>query len=672
NSLLILARMLTANNEGNLTPEQVESAQIVYNGGIDLLNLINDILDLSKVEAGKLELHFAPMSPQGLVTAIEKQFAHVAEDKGLAFQVSVANDMPDTIETDQQRVQQIIKNLLSNAFKFTEQGSIRLDIYRPQPNIDLRRSGLDLAQAIAISVTDTGIGMTPEQQKIVFEAFQQADGSTSRQYGGTGLGLSISRELATKLGGQIELVSAKGKGSSFTLYLPIARSTAQKPRRQTEELLLNGGQEAPAKISTPALPSPPSPLAKAPARPMAPPLADDRDNLQAGDQLLLIIEDDLEFAKLVFRYAHKKNFKCLVAGDGETGLYLAQTYKIDAIILDLMLPGISGWQVLDTLKNNPDTRHIPVHIMSALDEDLDAYKRGAIGFLTKPVGQEVLNDSFQRIEQFIARKIKSLLLVEDDANLRKSVWKLLEGQDVAISEASLGQSALEQLASQHFDCMILDLTLPDMSGFELLNRLDTDETLSKCPVIVYTGKALTEEEHHELLKFADSVIVKGVKSPERLLDETALFLHRIIANMPEEKQRTIKRLYDNEALLVGKQILIVDDDARNAFALSKLLADKGLKAHIASNGQKALDLLDKTPVDLVLMDIMMPGIDGYEVTRRIRTQQQFRSLPILALTAKAMSGDREKCIAVGASDYLSKPIDPDRLFSMLRVWLNRE
>jgi tubulin-specific chaperone A len=673
NSLLILARMLAQNKEGNLTPEQVESAQIMYSGGVDLLNLINDILDLSKVEAGKLELHFAPMSLERLVTTLRSQFTPVAEDKGLMFEITLADDVPDTIETDPQRVQQILKNLLSNAFKFTEHGSVCLEFCRPQPNVDLSKSGLDPTRAIAIRVTDTGIGMTPEQQGVVFEAFQQADGSTSRQYGGTGLGLSISRELVMKLGGQVELLSEKGQGSAFTLYLPIERSAVQGPEDKIVEVTPGGDPKAPAKPSTPPPPPlPPAPTEAAP-QPVAPTfLPDDRDDLQEGDRRLLIIEDDPEFAKLVFIYAHKKNFKCLVAGDGETGLHLARTYKADAIILDLYLPGISGWEVLDALKNDPDTRHIPVHIMSALNEDLDAYKRGAMGFLTKPISLDDMDKSFQRMEQFISRKIKTLLLVEDDTNLRKSVRKLLEGNDIAISEASLGQAALEQLAAQHFDCMILDLSLPDMSGFELLNRMDGDDSLPKCPVIVYTGKALTEEENRELLRYADSVIVKGVKSPERLLDETALFLHRVIANMPEEKQRTIKRLYDNEAMLEGKEVLIVDDDARNAFALSKLLADKGLKVHIVPSGQKALELLDKTPVDLVLMDIMMPGMDGYEATQRIRAQQRFHSLPILALTAKAMKGDREKCIAAGANDYLSKPIDADRLFSMLRVWLNKE
>ena len=663
NSLLILAGMLAKNEQGNLTPDQVESAQIIYSGGADLLNLINEILDLSKVEAGRMEFRFSPMSLARLVSTMRLQFTHVAESKDIEFKITLAEDMPDAIVTDQQRVEQIVKNLLSNAFKFTEKGHVHLSIYRPRSEVDLSKSGLDPAHAVAISVTDTGIGMTPEQQRIVFEAFQQADGSTSRQYGGTGLGLTISRELATRLGGQIDLASEFGKGSTFTLYLPFKQSHATEPEGNAGTTVAHPpARERPAPPSTPV----------APPRPEVPSLPDDRDNLRPDDRVLLVIEDDDKFAKVVYDFAHKKGWKCLVAGDGETGLKLVKQHKANAIVLDLNLPRMSGWQVLDTLKTDPDTRHIPVHIMSVADENLDAYKRGAMGFLTKPATPEELDDAFQDIQEFGNRKIKSLLIVEDDENSRKSIRKLLEGSDVTISEAGLGHTALERLASQHFDCMILDLTLPDMSGFELLGRMHGNETMPKCPVIVYTGKALTEEENRELLKYADSVIVKGVKSPERLLDETALFLHRVIANLPEDKQRTIRQLHDREAVLVDKQILVVDDDARNAFALSKLLADKGLKVHIAPNGQKALELLDQTPVDLVLMDIMLPGMDGYEVTKRIRDLPRFRHLPILALTAKAMKGDHEKCIAAGASDYLSKPVDAERLFSMLRVWLSKE
>jgi CheY-like chemotaxis protein len=466
--------------------------------------------------------------------------------------------------------------------------------------------------------------------------------------------------MIAKLGGYIGVQSEPGQGSAFTLYLPVKA----------------GGEALPTPIVQPAAPRrPPAlPPIQPPPPPVAPPssasVADDRDQLAAGGRLLLIVEDDQNFAGIVRDYAHKKGFQCLIANNGEASLELVKRYNPAAVILDLHLPGMSGWQVLDALKNNPDTRHIPVHIMSVEDKTLDAFKRGGMGFLTKPVSPENLEMAFQHIEEFISREIKSLLIVEDDVNLRHSVTKLLGGADVQISEAGSGQVALALLRSQHFDGMILDLSLPDMSGFALLDQIHNDETIPHCPIIIYTGKALTEEENRQLMKYADSVIVKGVKSPERLLDETALFLHRVVADMPADKQQAIKQLYNREAQLAGKKVLIVDDDMRNSYAVSKLLGDKGMLTEIASNGQKALDMLQSIgDIDLVLMDIMMPVMDGLETTRRIRALPQFRKLPILALTAKAMKGDREKCLEAGASDYLSKPLDADRLFSMLRVWL---
>jgi len=673
NSLLILARMLADNKENNLTEEQIESAQIIHGGGTDLLNLINDILDLSKVEAGQMVFNFEAMPLSDLVASTHMQFDHVAEEKGVELCISLSDDLPGRINTDPQRLKQIVKNLLSNAFKFTKEGSVSLDLYRPDRKVDLSRSGLDPAEAIAIRVADSGIGMTPEQLQVIFEAFQQADGSTSRQFGGTGLGLSISRELAANLGGQIEVTSEPGKGSTFTLYLPIAKEGG------VEEAAKPSEQVPPAKSSTSKLPQPsassPTQPDK-PAVPKPPPPTDDRADLTIPAQrdesikLVAIIEDDPNFAKVVYNYAHKKGFQCLIAGEGKTGLELVRTYQPDAVILDLNLPDMSGWEVLTTLKNDPGMRHIPVHIMSVDDEDLNAFKKGAMGYLTKPVSQEYLDEAFGEIEHFISQDIKSLLLVEDDANSRVSVKKLLDGSDVQISEAENGQQALDLLEAQPFDCMILDLSLPDMNGFELLNKIDDDDTIAKCPVIVYTGRELTPEENMELMQYADRVIVKGVKSPERLLDETALFLHRVVADMPQEKQDTIKQLYNEDELLKGKRILVVDDDMRNSFALSKLLSDKGITVKIAKDGQMALDMLDDgLEVDLILMDIMMPVLDGYETIKRIRAQSNFNGLPILALTAKAMKGDREKCLEAGASDYLPKPVDVDRLFSMLRVWL---
>jgi CheY-like chemotaxis protein/signal transduction histidine kinase/ABC-type sugar transport system substrate-binding protein/HAMP domain-containing protein len=658
NSLLILARMLADNEAGNLTQEQIESAQIIYSGGKELLDLINEILDLTKVESGKMNFNFEAMSLTDLVASMQSQFAHVAEEKGLQFNLNLAQDLPETIETDPQRLKQIIKNLLSNAFKFTSQGSVSLNIYRPQAN-----NGLSPDQTVAISVADTGIGMTPEQQKIIFEAFQQADGSTSRRYGGTGLGLSISRELANKLGGQIGLESEPGRGSAFTVYLPISRPTGrlqEKPQTPAPEVEKRAVQQ----------PRPVSPQPEErPAPPALPTPRDDRAKLSAGDKSLVIIEDDPKFARIVYDFSHKKGFKGLIAPDGQTGLELVKNYNPQAIILDLNLPDISGWEVLQALKDDPATRHIPVHIISADEEIVDAYRKGALGYLTKPVNREDLDVSFQKIEQFISREIKSLLLVEDDPKARDDIKKLLGGSDVFISEVDRGQTALEMLNIQQVDCMILNLNLPDMSGFEVLDKMSKHKAKARCPVIVYTGRDLTTQENLELMKYSDSVVVKDVKSPERLLDETALFLHRVVAEMPEDKQQTIKQLYDKEGLLQDKKVLIVDDDMRNSFALSKLLSDKGIIVRIAQNGQKALDLLAEEQVDLVLMDIMMPVMDGYETIRQIRAQPDRNSLPILALTAKAMKDDREKCLAAGANDYLPKPVDVDRLFSMLRVWL---
>jgi CheY-like chemotaxis protein/signal transduction histidine kinase/HAMP domain-containing protein len=665
NSLLILSGMLAKNEGGNLTPTQQESAQIIYASGADLLQLINDILDLSKVEAGHMTFNFEPMSFASLVQNMHLQFEHVAGQKSLQFEIGLAAGLSESITTDQQRVEQVLKNLLSNAFKFTEQGVVQLKI---EP----------AGEMIALRVHDTGIGMTPEQQQHVFEAFQQADGSINRKYGGTGLGLTISREMTAKLGGRIELESEPGKGSLFTLYLPLyhpegeAESTpapASVPITARQVFGVSAQTNAeerqsapPEKISTEAVVlSKPAPF-----------VDDDRDQIQKGDKVLLVIEDDPKFAKVLFGYAHKKNFKCVLAGDGESGLKLATVHHPDAILLDLNLPGMNGWEVLDALKGDAGLRHIPVHILSDVDQTMDAYKRGALGFLSKPINREQLDGVFSTIGEFLLRDIKTLLIVEDDNVLRHSVRQLLGGGDVKISEAARGEAALALLREARFDCMILDLTLPDMTGFELLNKINQDKTVSKCPVIVYTGKALSEEENAELLKYASSVIIKGVKSPERLLDETALFLHRVVADMPAEKQDTIHRLHDRDAVFSGKHVLVVDDNVRNAFALSRLLSDKNLRVSIARSGEKALEMLETiADIDLVLMDIMMPEMDGYEAMQRVRAQSKFKNLPILALTAKAMKGDLEKCIAAGANDYLSKPIDVDRLFSMLRVWLYR-
>lgn len=658
NSLLILAQLLERNDEGNLTADQVESAQIIYNSGRDLLNLINEILDLSKIEAGRMEFYFAPMAFNDVVKDMQQQFNHVASQNNVAFITTVDATLPATIETDQQRVEQIIKNLLSNAFKFTERGSVTFEIAPAQPSQFLDNMGLTPETAVMLRVADTGIGMTEAQQAIVFEGFQQADGSTSRKYGGTGLGLTISRELAVHLGGGIHLESHLGEGSVFTLYLPLKHeSTAAVPTKATK------AAELPPKLIPAVLPTSPAAEQR--------PFADDRDHLDKEHRHLLIIEDDLNFVRILCDYAHKKGFQCLVANTGQSGLTLAATHKPDAIILDLRLPNQSGWDVLEILKQNPDTRHIPVHIVSVDDATMNAYQMGAIGFLSKPVDAQGLDEIFKKIETFIDRAVKNLLIIEDDLTSRRTIQKLLGGDDIQITEAMNGQSALEFIKTQTFDCIILDLNLPDMSGFELLSRIREQEILPECPIIIYTGKTLTEEENIELMKYADSIIIKGIKSPERLLDETALFLHRVVADLPEEKQRTIKQLHNSETLLKDKHILVVDDDMRNAFALSKLLGDRGINVTLARDGSMALNILDEKgdTIDLILMDIMMPEMDGYETMGRIRAQERFKTMPILALTAKAMKDDAEKCIAAGANDYMAKPIDADRLFSMLHVWL---
>jgi CheY-like chemotaxis protein len=664
NSLLILARILADNDEGNLSADQVKSAQVIYNSGKDLLDLINDILDLSKVEAGRMEFHFQPMNPDELVDQMGTQFAPIAEETGIAFKSTIADDLPDSFETDPLRLQQIVKNLLSNAFKFTEEGTVTLAINRPKASIQLARLGLNQDNAIAIRVIDTGIGIPLEKQTMIFDAFQQVEGSTTRRYGGTGLGLAIVREMVSHLGGGVLVESKPGEGSTFTVLHPIKQKSEPVMDDPALHLVLPEKQPAPSEkrdgegigITGPAATAP-TPRLDRPVPPSSLPV-------------LLVVEDDPKFAGILEEIAGEKGFHCLIAETGEAGLELAVKYNPQAIILDLNLPGISGWDVLDSLKQDPALRHIPVHIMSAEDESIEAFQRGVIGFLTKPISLESLEDAFQEIKSFISRDIKSLLIVEDDDNVRYSLTELLSDSNVEITETRQGKSALEHLREHQFDCMILDLNLPDMTGFVVLERMHMDDQISKCPVIVYTGRELSEEENRKLMRYADSVIVKGVKSPERLLDETALFLHQVIADLSATKQQAIQKLYRQGDVLWEKKILIVDDDMRNSFALSKLLGERGIQVEIAPNGQKALETLDAIPdIDLVLMDMMMPVMDGLEAIRQIRQMPQFKKLPILALTAKAMKGDREQCLAAGANDYLSKPVDPERLFSMLRVWL---
>jgi CheY-like chemotaxis protein/methyl-accepting chemotaxis protein len=646
NSLLILSKDLSDNKKKNLTTDQVESAEIIYNSGQDLLVLINEVLDLSKIEAGKMTLSVERLTLKQFANELTRNFKHQTDKKGLGFTVTLQNGLPEAIRTDSKRLDQIIKNLMSNAIKFTENGSIQVTIQSEGEN------------RIAIAVKDTGIGVPAEKQMAIFEAFHQGDGSTSRKYGGTGLGLSISRELVKLLGGEIKLTSKVNEGSVFTIILPVELHTQyheQKTSAPDEAL----NKATPVFSGTTNFYNYPT-------------IADDRLELEADDKVLLIIEDDLKFAKILLTQAHNKGFKCLAAASGEDGLLLAEKYKPQAIILDLDLPGMDGRKVLAELKANPATRHIPVHIVSVDERTMEPIKEGAVEFLTKPIDKKQLEDAFNRIESFISRKMKNLLIVEDNDNARKAMRKLIGNGDVFCFEAATGSEAISVFAKNHIDCIVLDLGLPDMSGFELIYKLEKIKDGQMPPIIIYTGRELSKEENDELQKYTETIIIKGIKSEERLLDETALFLHRTISNLPESKQKIISGLYDKESIFLNKKILIVDDDMRNVFALSKVLKDRGMQIVKAENGVIALDILNmQSGIDLILMDIMMPVMDGYEAMQKIRAQLKFKKLPVIALTAKAMKDDKQKCIDAGANDYIAKPVDIDRLLSLMRVWLSK-
>jgi len=644
NSLLILSKDLSENRKKNLDSIQVESAEIIYNSGCDLLVLINEVLDLSKIEAGKMIINIEQVSLPTFGDDLMRNFKHTAEEKGLTLTCSVSNEIPEFIRTDPQRLNQILKNLLSNAIKFTEQGSVGITINKYT------------ARNIIISVTDTGLGIQEDKLLAIFEAFQQADGGTSRKYGGTGLGLSISRELARLLSAEINVVSKINEGSTFSVIIPLEIFPEHElvDVNVSEKILVNKLHNVndPNYLNSPCL-------------------DDDRDHITRDDKVLLIIEDDLVFASILLKQADKKGFKCLSASTGEDGLHLAAKFKPQAIILDMGLPGITGKEVLIELKANPTLRHIPVHIISASEPSNDQIKESVVEFIQKPLNKKELEDAFNRIGNFVDRKIKNLLIVEDSENSRKAIRLLIGSKDVNCFEAATGMDALKIYQEHHIDCLILDLGLPDMSGFEFLRKLESKKDKTIPPIIVYTGRELTKEENSELQKYATSIIVKGVKSEDRLLDETALFLHRTISNLPDSKQMNPGNVYDKEAIFHTKKILVADDDSRNIFALSKILEERGMEVLKAENGKIALEMLDvHNDINLVLMDIMMPEMDGYETMRQIRSQLKFKGLPVIALTAKAMKDDKQKCIDAGANDYITKPIDVERLLSLMRVWLS--
>ncbi|MBT7371262.1 MAG: response regulator, partial [Gammaproteobacteria bacterium] len=590
NSLLLLSGMFVDNTEGNLTEDQLASAKIVHNSGNDLLSLINEILDLSKIEAGQMDVVNEEIPVDDLIMVIESTFRHMVEEKGLSLDVSVSAKAPDPLFQDRRKLEQILKNLMSNAIKFTSSGGVTVEIGPPSADAVFSMSGLKPDHAVAISVTDTGIGISADEHKTIFEAFRQAEGGTAKKYGGTGLGLDISRKLAQLLGGEIQLRSEAGSGSTFVLYLPFSAIE----RNQLPADALDGAESQ--TMAEQQIPKPP----------MVDSIADDRESLDEDDDVILLIEDDAIFAQLLMNECHRKGFKCLASATGEIGLELVQDYLPTAIILDIHLPGMDGWSVLKELKENSKTRHIPVHIMSAEDPTNAALQMGATGYLTKPVTKQDLDEAFSNLENVFKKEVKDLLVVEDADDLRYSIIKLIGNGDVQAEEAASGEQAIQALSAKRFDCMILDLGLPDMSGFELLRKLKGKNVIVP-PVIIYTGKELTRSEEAELRAYSETIIIKGVRSEERLFDEVSLFLHREVNKLPKVMQKVITNLHDTDALLRDKLVLLVDDDMRNVFALSKILEGKGIQVIKAENGQKALDILNEEPgIDLVLMDIMMP------------------------------------------------------------------
>ncbi|MES2305811.1 MAG: HAMP domain-containing protein [Gemmatimonadota bacterium] len=661
NSILILGQQLGENSEGNLLPKQVEFARTIHGAGTDLLNLITDILDLSKIESGTVTVvaEEVPVSP--LLDSIARPFRHEAERKGLGLDVQLEPGMNANIVTDSKRLQQVLKNLLSNAFKFTERGGVRMRVGPVHDGWNRDHPVLSRAAGVVcFEVADTGIGIPAEKQRIIFEAFQQADAGTSRKYGGTGLGLAISRELASLLGGEIQLRSTPGVGSTFSLYLPTAYTgpsvTLTKP----------SGRELDSRHAHEAM----FPSVR-PERAIEQ-IPDDRADLLPGEPTILIVEDDPAYARLLLDEAHAQGFKVLVAMRGTDALALAREYRPTAMSLDVFLPDMLGWAVLNQLKQDPTLRHIPVQIVT-LDEDRQhGLARGAFSFIPKPTSTEGLQSALSKLKEYIVPRARRLLVVEDNEAEQMSIGELLGHDDIEIATAGTGREALQAMRDTQYDCAVLDLRLPDMSGFQVLEQIRDDATLRDLPVVVFTGKELSPDEDAQLRTLARSVVVKGVESPERLLDETALFLHRVVADLPVEKQQMLEKLHRSDDHLIGRKVLVVDDDIRNIFALSSVLERRGMEVLTAGTGFEAIEKLDTTDdVAIVLMDIMMPEMDGYQTMQAIRQKPALRRLPIVALTAKAMKGDREKCLDAGASDYLAKPVNTEQLLSALRLWLHR-
>ncbi|MEY4641305.1 MAG: Autoinducer 2 sensor kinase/phosphatase LuxQ [Pseudomonadota bacterium] len=657
NSSLILARLLADNPQGNLTPEQVMHAQTIESAGNDLLNLINDILDLSKIEAGHMEIISEPVRLVNLAGDLERTFMPMAQKKKLQFTCAIQPATPDEIRTDGKRLAQILKNLLANAVKFTESGEVNLTISRAPDG------------RIAFAVSDTGIGISAEHHRAIFDAFRQADGTTNRKFGGTGLGLSISRELARILGGEIQLASEEGKGSVFTVIIPATMDPAAVKIHVHSEFP-TAAPRASHRLKVPEISPAPAPS------PRSSTIDDDRERLVPGRQLLLVVEDDERFARILYDMAHQQNFQCVVSASADEGSQLAERLVPSAVLLDVGLPDHSGLSVLDRLKHNPRTRHIPVHVISAEDFSETAYSLGAIGYMLKPVKREDLLETFTQLEQRVTQHMRRVLVVEDDAVQRESIRKLLASPGVTTVGVGTAAECLQALSKDNFDCMVLDISLPDESGYTLLETLSKEAGYSFPPVIVYTGRDLSSVQEQQLRRYSKSIIIKGAKSPERLLDEVTLFLHQVVTELPPEHQNMLKKARNRDAVLEGRRILVVEDDIRNIYSISNILEPRGATVQIARNGKEALEALQKSKepgkaIDLVLMDVMMPEMDGITATRTLRTQPEWRKLPVIMLTAKAMRNDQEQCLAAGANDYMAKPIDVDKLLSLVRVWMPR-
>jgi signal transduction histidine kinase/DNA-binding response OmpR family regulator len=659
NSSLILAKLLADNRDGNLTTDQVRYASTIHSSNTDLLVLINDILDLAKVEAGHIETVIESVALDAVLQSLDRSFQPVAGERGLRLSLQRQVGTPAAIATDNQRLMQILRNLMSNAFKFTEKGEVSLRIAPAGEGF------------VRFDVSDTGIGIATSQRDIIFEAFQQADGTISRQYGGSGLGLSISREFAQLLGGAIELNSEPGVGSTFSLILPLALDASQAYSRMPSS---HAAQDAAARDVRMSAPAPtPAPAAPAPAAAQPDPMVmfpDDRGQRSRGQRLILTIEDDEAFSQILYEIAHELDFDCIRAATAQEGIALARQLQPSGVLLDMGLPDNSGLLVLEQLKRDPSTRHIPIHVISVDDHASTARLLGAVGYTFKPADRDNLVSVIRSLQERLQQDVHRILVVEDDLLLRENIKLLLGPVSGDIEGVGTVADALNALSTRSFDCMVMDLALPDGSGYDLLEKMAGNPDYAFPPVIVYTGRNLSADEEQRLRRYSKSIIIKGARSPERLLDEVTLFLHSVEAELPAEQQRMLREARQRDQAFEGRRILLAEDDIRNIFALSQVIEPLGAQLEIARNGREALELLQRNPeIDLVLMDIMMPEMDGITAMREIRGTLKMNKLPIIALTAKAMPADRERCLEAGANDYISKPIDVDKLLSLCRVWL---